>query len=374
MSALTSITLQRIYMGARAVYNPILLRNGAVSSSIRDCYLYAEYPIRLLGQGGAFPGGEASRTLIDHCHLSGSAANDATRCLDIERSQNTRITNCNFTYADTIIYGRNMSEVAINNCNFVDFDETAVDVDTVYCNIYGNNFVNTGSNATDISLYANEGGVIASNVFQVNADDTTCIFAHTSKKLSITGNEYCVLGAQSNCTFIEQVDAPVDSGAYSSYWTVTGNLIMGTGLQTGVCMHFEDIRNSYIGGNTIGCVDTGDTMANGAVPWTDANIRIDQDCNNIIDNFVSCGSAHTAIMGETIIADATNGAFTITLPTTHTFLGKQTTITIKKIDDANDVTIDGAGGDTIDGDATFDLISQYESIRIISDGNNWYII
>src|SRR5210317_642278 len=62
---------------------------------------------------------------------------------------------------------------------------------------------------------------------------------------------------------------------------------------------------------------------------------------------------------QIVLADATGGAFTITLPKPT----DKRVISLKKIDaSANAVTIDGASSDTIDGAATQLLNSQYDSI------------
>lgn len=74
-----------------------------------------------------------------------------------------------------------------------------------------------------------------------------------------------------------------------------------------------------------------------------------------------------------ILADATGGAFTLTLPTAVGISG--TVYDIKRINSgANNVTIDGAGSETIDGGTTAVLAFQYESISIISNGTNWHIL
>jgi hypothetical protein len=49
-------------------------------------------------------------------------------------------------------------------------------------------------------------------------------------------------------------------------------------------------------------------------------------------------------------------------------------ITIKKIGSTANVTIDGNGAETIDGTTTIILTSQYESVSLVSDGSNWFII
>ena len=72
-----------------------------------------------------------------------------------------------------------------------------------------------------------------------------------------------------------------------------------------------------------------------------------------------------------LLADTTSGTFTITLPTA---VGNTSTISIKKIATANTVIVDGNGSQTIDGGLTATLNKIYESITLISDNTNWFII
>ena len=76
---------------------------------------------------------------------------------------------------------------------------------------------------------------------------------------------------------------------------------------------------------------------------------------------------------EHILADATGGAFTITMPTAS---GREGYVyTVKKTDSsANAVKVDGLVDETIDGDADFDLEFQDETITLVSDGSDWWII
>lgn len=50
------------------------------------------------------------------------------------------------------------------------------------------------------------------------------------------------------------------------------------------------------------------------------------------------------------------------------------TLKIKKLGTTANVIIDGSGAQTIDGAATFTLTTQYESVTIVCDGTNWFII
>lgn len=74
-----------------------------------------------------------------------------------------------------------------------------------------------------------------------------------------------------------------------------------------------------------------------------------------------------------ILANATTAPFTVTLSTAVGCAGRQ--YTIKKTDvSANAVTVDGNAGEAIDGNLTHALNAQYQSITIVSNGANWFII
>jgi hypothetical protein len=95
----------------------------------------------------------------------------------------------------------------------------------------------------------------------------------------------------------------------------------------------------------------------------------------------SLGFKTTSISGATtldqthnvVLATAGAGGFTITLPAAASNTGK--TYYIKKIDNAAGlITIDGNASETIDGATTLVLYVQYDAVRIVCDGSNWYVI
>lgn len=95
----------------------------------------------------------------------------------------------------------------------------------------------------------------------------------------------------------------------------------------------------------------------------------------------SFGAAITTVLVDTtltvahhtVLVDATAAAVTINLPTAASASGR--IYVIKKIDvSANGVTIDGNGGELIDGAATKAIANQYASLTIQSSGSAWYII
>lgn len=74
---------------------------------------------------------------------------------------------------------------------------------------------------------------------------------------------------------------------------------------------------------------------------------------------------------DVVLASAASGAITITLPSPTS--GKQ--LTIKKTDSTvNSVTVSPSGGQTIDGGASYSLNTQYQSISLVTDGSNWYLV
>jgi hypothetical protein len=76
---------------------------------------------------------------------------------------------------------------------------------------------------------------------------------------------------------------------------------------------------------------------------------------------------------HTVLSDATAGAMTISLPSPTGIAGR--VYVIKKIDaSVNIVKVRCSGTDTIDGNTERNLTVKYESIKIQTDGTNWYII
>lgn len=74
-----------------------------------------------------------------------------------------------------------------------------------------------------------------------------------------------------------------------------------------------------------------------------------------------------------ILADATAGALTVTLPVAANSRGAL--IVTKKTDaSGNAVTVAGDGSETIDGAANVSLASQYDAVTVACDGSGWWIV
>ena len=93
-------------------------------------------------------------------------------------------------------------------------------------------------------------------------------------------------------------------------------------------------------------------------------------------NVVTKTANATLLTTETVVmADATSGAFTLTLPTAA-LVTPHTVYFIKKIDTAlaNLVNITAQGAEMIDGIQSISLTQRGESVTLIADGSNWRIL
>lgn len=73
-----------------------------------------------------------------------------------------------------------------------------------------------------------------------------------------------------------------------------------------------------------------------------------------------------------VLVDASAAARTITLPPAADVPERE--YRVKKMDaTANTVTLDGDGGETIDGAATYVLTTQYEVVEVVSTGTAWVV-
>ena len=89
---------------------------------------------------------------------------------------------------------------------------------------------------------------------------------------------------------------------------------------------------------------------------------------------VTVTTTHSILTTDTyVLANATGGGFTVTLPTAVGVSGKM--YEIKKIDSSsNIVTVATTSSQTIDGDTTMTIGDQNVAMAVVSDGSNWRII
>ncbi len=111
--------------------------------------------------------------------------------------------------------------------------------------------------------------------------------------------------------------------------------------------------------------------------WRPQDLTSISGVSSLFLNTVTKTTNYTATdSDDVILVNATSGSITINLPAAAGVTNK--VFWIKKIDSsANKVTINANGSETIDNELTIDLLSVAnagESIGIVCDGFNWWII
>ena len=120
----------------------------------------------------------------------------------------------------------------------------------------------------------------------------------------------------------------------------------------------------------------------GQLTWNDTLKRLEVTINGVkyplgFDTVtfrtVTGAATITTVSDNVLLADASGGAVTVTLPAAADVTGRH--FTIKKTDGTgNTVTIDGAGAETIDGATTQVISTQYTSRTVASDGTQWWVL
>jgi len=83
-------------------------------------------------------------------------------------------------------------------------------------------------------------------------------------------------------------------------------------------------------------------------------------------------SVSILITDDVVFVDTASGNVTLTMPTAVNNGGKR--IIIKRKNGSNNLTVSTTGGQTIDGSSSISIPYDYQSITLVSDNTNWYII
>lgn len=104
---------------------------------------------------------------------------------------------------------------------------------------------------------------------------------------------------------------------------------------------------------------------------SELNTLFDDDIEEHVWITKSVSSDYTPENYEVVVADASNGDITVTLPSPRDDLH----ITVLKISDSgNTVTIATPGTETINGQSNNTIDIQYNNREIVSDGSNYFIL
>lgn len=101
------------------------------------------------------------------------------------------------------------------------------------------------------------------------------------------------------------------------------------------------------------------------------NALVDDLLGRGYNDLTTVTTDYTASAQEVVLADASGGPLTVTLPSP----ASSASVVVKKVDSSsNAVTIATPGSETIDGDSERTLAAQYVSREITSDASDYYII
>lgn len=150
---------------------------------------------------------------------------------------------------------------------------------------------------------------------------------------------------------------------------------------TGLTVYSEIVSSSYNGGTGLTTVTILDAVLNNTLSAVNVSVlRPTKDSGavsmtSLRSKVKSVTGAYTTTLNDDIIlADATGGAFTVTLLSAATAGAGKKYFIMKTDSTANAVTIDGNGSETINGALTRALSAQYAYAVIVSDGSNWFVI
>jgi hypothetical protein len=109
----------------------------------------------------------------------------------------------------------------------------------------------------------------------------------------------------------------------------------------------------------------------GSAVLLSATAKVFQDISNGYEQSVTTTASVTAADRQIVLGDASAAALTVTLPA----VSDAQLVTVKKIDSSsNAVTIATPGSETIDGQGSVDLVTQFSARELTSDGSNYFII
>ena len=169
----------------------------------------------------------------------------------------------------------------------------------------------------------------------------------------------------------------------NSLTTGSSNTFLGsqTGIGSAGAVGFSNMTvigaNALVStANTVVIGRTTDTVVHGATGIDAASTAITQLTGSLSKLGISTktGTSYTAVISDDyLIIDATAGAYTVTLYSAAISKGKE--LVIKKKDSSvNAVTINTVSSQNIDGGTSYVINTQYNSVTLVSDGTQFWII
>jgi len=242
--------------------------------------------------------------------------------------------------------------------------------------------------ATQIVFIGNE---IANDANGAGTSFVTII--HHGGQLVAMGNHINNYGGQTITNFIDHgLDNGVSSDVLFMNQVQSGgltNLVAGSGgvayTQAAGSAFLSNVGNSYTAGlmpqssntnafisgsNTAGSYDHNGNWGLGVNTASIITMSGKTITAGHATAYVAKTATYSAVATDEVI-DCTSGTFTVTLPTAVGVTGQTY---IVKNSGAGTITIATTSAQTIDGNSTISLSTQYASTTVVSDGANWKII
>jgi len=256
-----------------------------------------------------------------------------------------------------------------------------------------------------IALYPGNLSAVVNNIIYTNVTNaiksSACVDALVANNVITDVSEGIVLFGKYVNVINNTIKKTITHGVEINYSSSEYNLVaynkihdVGFNVTTRCYILIGNVsasNNNLIVGNEMRQIDSTNTP--------DVAIKeVSGDYNKIIGNIIAAGDivisgANTLVRDnfgwkdiktvtadyamswadESILADASSAAITVTLPDPASYPNEA--LSIKKIDSStNAVTVAPHGSETIDGAASVSLANQWDSVTVKSDGTNWYVL
>jgi len=212
-----------------------------------------------------------------------------------------------------------------------------------------------GSNNVGLGFQALRGG--ASGVYSNNV----AIGANSLFSVLAGGSNNVAIGYQSGYT-----DTPANAlttGTSNTFLGHESGFNSATQRDKAVAIGF---RAKVDADNTMALGGTGVDAVSVVIGGTTANSTL-QVVGSFATAYVAKTATYTATSSDHTI-DCTDNTFTVTLPTAVGITGR---VYVVKNSGTGTITVDGDGSETIDGNTSIDIVTQYDSRRLQSNGVNW---
>lgn len=378
---------------------PIILSGNGIE--IRDLRL--ELPSSPSGTFAGITNDDAlSNILIDNVYFSqGSRAVDGNSTIT-----NLTVNNCYFDHQDDGCIYEPGNYFTITENYFYDCEDEAVwisgkglisentfdvqdgtNVYSIYCEglsarpiITDNYFFGSVSSARD-GIYIKTGHtvIISGNRFN---NIGTCVFTSTSVRgITVSNNVFrdsSVAFYNSSSLYAHMIFAL--NQVYNTGYGILGN----TGPTLSIGNFFDATIKSFNGSGEI--ISIGDVVRSGtndATAYYGANIDYTTHLFTLTTGLSLKVTTVNVATYDLLVTDtilnvtypSTAAVTSLTLPSAQVVSGR--TIIIKDASGnagANNITIDTGGSETIDGAATLVMSTNYQTVKLYSDGSNWFNI